>query len=535
MNRRPDWLQSKGYLHITPSLNMEANWRTYYYKITSPEYISKYAFYPLLHRILSDRKYKKPNVNKHVGTKRRHSHKVIGENKFEKSVKNRPLHYASHFDSLIYAYYAEKLGKLYDNELKKDTELDQAVLAYRRIAISETNPKGKSNIHFANEVFEKINNRVEIDGNTSVLAIDLKSFFSSLSHDILYNTWSDLIGEKTLPPDHYNVFKACTNFSYILYNDLKIKDLHKFDESKLAKIRRNKGYKSFFESNEDFRKDIKEGRLPIYKNPFRRKDKQTGKKEVIGIPQGLPISAVLANLYLLDFDRIIINEIVKKFGAHYMRYSDDILLLCKPDQVDQIDDFINDLILKYKIEISKDKTERFLFEKIAYNKVGDTRITAIKLTENKKIIDCPLTYLGFEFRGYNTLIKSTNLAKYYRRIIQIIKRRARRAINLSQHNPNIPRAVYLNQIKKLYNAPLKHANKTENKQIYRKRHSLRINDRGDFVFDHFDVEIKNHSNYISYIRRCKKEFHTNTFSMQLRKKQQIIGQAINKHLVNNKS
>src|SRR5690606_18543977 len=119
----------------------------------------------------------------------------------------------------------------------------------------------------------------------------------------------------------------------------------------------------------------------------------------------------------------------------------------------------------YHVKISEEKTERFLFRKMVYNKQGDKRISAIKITETKCMIDSPLNYLGFEFRGYNTLIKSTNIAKYYRRIIGIVKRRARRAIRLSSNDPTIPRAVYINQIKKLYNSPLKHSNKTEKKQI----------------------------------------------------------------------
>ena len=143
-----------------------------------------------------------------------------------------------------------------------------------------------------------------------------------------------------------------------------------------------------------------------------------------------------------------------------------------------------------------------------------------------------MNYLGFEFRGYNTLIKSTNIAKYYRRIIEIVKRRSNRAVRLSTHNPTVPRAVYLNQVKKLYNSPLKNSNRIENKQVFRKRYSLTINDRGDFMFDHQEIEVKQHSNYISYIIRCKKQFGTDSFSKQLKKKKQIIGQAINKHLVN---
>lgn len=541
MRSKPHWLQGKGYLHITPSLNVHTNWKDYYHKITSPKYVSRYAFFPLIHRILSDRKYKKADPKKHhikENKPRGHSHKRKDGTGTDRSVKSRPLHYSSHFDSLIYSYYAHILGKAYEKKLKEDQELDKAVLAYRSIPISENDRRGKSNIHFAHEVFEEINNRVESQEEVAVLAIDLKSFFSTLDHDLLYNIWAYAIDKEELPPDHYNVFKSCTNFSYVMYNDLKKKAKHHFDESELAKIRRKKGYKCFFGSNEEFRRTVKEGRLPIYKNPFRSDRDENGKNKMIGIPQGLPLSAILANLYLIEFDRTIINEISRKLGAYYRRYSDDILILCKPEEMAYVDDFVNELILKFKVKISKEKTERFLFKKMVYNKKGESRITSIKIIENEDSneyrcnIDSPLNYLGFEFRGYNTLIKSTNIAKYYRRVIEIIKRRSNRAIRLSSTNPTIPRAVYLNQVKKLYNSPLKYSNKTENKQVFRRGYSLVINDRGDFMFDHHDIEVKHHSNYITYIRRCKSQFNSDSFSRQLKKKRQIIGLAINKHLVN---
>jgi hypothetical protein len=536
MKRKPDWLQSKGYMHITPSLSMERNWEDYYRKITSSKYMETYAFFPLIHRILSDRKYKKPDPDKHhikAVKYRAHSHKKLDGSGTVKTVKKRPLHYASHFDALIYAYYAHLLSKKYEAKLKKDPELDKAVLAYRTVSISDENKKGKSNIHFAHEVFEEVNRRVDADGEVAVLAIDLKNFFSSLHHPSLYKVWASILGEDELPKDHLNVFRSCTNFSYVLYNDLKKKGKRHFDESRLARIRKTKGFKCFFESNSDFRKAIKEGRLPVYKNPFFSGKDENGKKERIGIPQGLPISAVLANLYLIDFDRTIINELSSKLGVHYRRYSDDILILCKPDQITSIDDYVNELIKRFHVKISTEKTERFLFRKMVYNKNGDKRITAIKIIEGDRcIIDSPLTYLGFEFRGYNTLIKSTNIAKYYRRVIEIIKRRSRRAARLSSHNPTIPRAVYLNQVKKLYNAPIKYANKLENKQVFRRGYSLIIDDRGDFMFASRDIPIKQQSNYLSYIKRCKRQFDSNSFSRQLKKKKQIIGQAINKHLVN---
>ena len=535
MKKKPDWLQSKGYMHLTPSLSMEGNWMNYYRKITSPKYIESYAFFPLIHRIMSDRKYKKIDLTKYKpadGKPRSHRHRKLDGSGTDKTLKNRPLHYSSHFDSLIYSFYAKLLGDKYEIRLKEDEELNKAVLAYRKIPISDIDSAGKSNIHFANEVFSEINTRVENQGEVSVLAIDLKSFFSTLDHNYLYKVWANVLGKEQLPKDHLNVYKSCTNFSYVLYNDLKKNGSRHFDENRLAKIRKKKGYKSFFESNMEFRSAIKEGKLPIYKNPFRSDRDVDGVKHMIGIPQGLPVSAILANLYLIDFDRTIVNELTRKLGVYYRRYSDDILILCKPYEVEFIDEFVNDLILNFKVKISKDKTERFIFRKVEYNKCRDKRITSFKVDkEGKEIINVPLVYLGFEFRGYNTLIKSTNIAKYYRRIIEIIKRRSKRAIRLSSNDPTVPRAVYVNQIKKLYNSPLKQVKKLENKQVFRRRYSLIIDDRGDFMFNHFDVVAKQQSNYLSYIKRCKREFQTKSFSSQLKKKKQIIGQAINKHLV----
>lgn len=480
---------------------------------------------------MSERKYKKPDPTKHHGDSRRHSHKNFKTGEVERTIKNRPLHYATHFDSLIYAYYAHLLGKLYESKLKKNRELDQAVLAYRSIPISNADSKGKSNIHFAQEVFQKINDSVDANGEIGVLAIDLKKFFSSISHAYLHKSWTELLEVEKMPADHQNVFNACTNFSYVLFDHLRKHPRKGLDEAKLAKIRKKYGYKCFFGSNKEFREAIRKGELPIYKNPFRGPTKN-GRKEMVGIPQGLPISAVLSNLYLLEFDNEIIENLVKKETVHYRRYSDDIVILCPPWDMNRIETYINSLIKKFEIEVSPEKTERFLFKKMKYNRKGATRITCIKLKETESQIDTPLTYLGFEFRGYSTLVKSTNIAKYYRRLISIIKRRSKRALKLSESNPTIPKAVYLNQAKKLYNTPLKHAQKIENKQVFRKRYNLVLNNRGEFEINHFDIPVKNQSNYISYLKRCNRVFGTNDFTQQLKKRKQIVGQAINRHLVN---
>lgn len=525
MSYKPKWLKAKGYVHITPSLNLHKNWKKYLHQIKSSKYISMYAFYPLIYREIKQRRYKKIKDN----LDRTHSYRDPKTGRVKETAKIRPIHYASHFDSLIYGYYAEELKKRHEAILKREPELDKAVLAYRSIPVSDKDFSGKSNIHFAHEVFEEIREQVEKEEEVAVLALDLDSFFSSLSHRHLYNCWASILGKEKLPKDHNNVFNACTNFSYILYDDLRKENSSSFDESKLAEIRRKHGFKCFFESNADFRNAIKEGKLPIYKNPFRR-TKDDGNKEIIGIPQGLPISSVLSNIYLLDFDRNIIKDICKNQKVIYRRYSDDIIIICPPNQINAIYAYIKEKVKTYSVSINDDKTKRFLFKKVVYNKKGEKRLTSIYIDDNKCIIGRPLTYLGFEYRGYNTMIKSSNLSRYYRRLIYIIKSRAKRANRLSKEAPTVPRAVYLNQIKKLYNAPKRYNKQKDSKQIFRSRYNLEINDRGEFEFNHF-IDERRQGNYLSYIQRCDEVFETKDFSKQLRKKKKIIGQAIRRHLI----
>jgi hypothetical protein len=103
-NEMPTWMKTKGYIHVSKSLRISENWKSYKSKIENPAFVANYAFYPLLHSIIRERKYKKVNQSKHQNkTFRTHNFKLI-EGGYEKTSKNRPLHYASHFDALIYGY-----------------------------------------------------------------------------------------------------------------------------------------------------------------------------------------------------------------------------------------------------------------------------------------------------------------------------------------------------------------------------------------------------------------------------------------------
>ncbi|KEY19111.1 reverse transcriptase domain-containing protein [Kaistella antarctica] len=534
----PDWLKSKGYLHLSPSLKIGENWRAFKRQIENKEFVSKFAFYPLMHTLIKERKYKKADEVKHMTLGRAHKHIAVKNNKTEQTYKLRPLHYASHYDALVYGFYAHILNEKYLEKLSLLPELLSCITAYRKIKLEENSDKGKSTIHFAKEVFDEIKRRTSNDKKIAVLTFDIKGFFSSLDHKILKQKWSFMIDEKSLPSDHYNVFKSCTNFSYVLKDDLRKlnnKNGRKsgFDERKLAKIRREKGFKCFFESNEDFRNHIKQGKLRVFKNPFRRQDSDN-KKQIVGIPQGLPISATLANIYLYDFDKAIIENLVEKENAYYRRYSDDIVVICDVEKISSTKQFVENLIKESKVEISTSKTETFIFENIEFNDLKERRLTSIKINnDGSKSTDSPLIYLGFEFRGYNVLIKSTNLAKYYRRLISIIKRRANRAKKGINKYPFQKKAIFLNQVKKLYNRPLREIDSEtgELKQKLRTKSVLELNERGEYSMISSEVQSqRKNSNYMGYVRRCSEIFETEDFEHQLRKRKHIVFTAIYKHL-----
>ncbi len=530
---KPLWMKPKGYLHLTPSLFIHTHWERYKAQIESPSFIAKYAFYPLIHATIKERKYKKPDPRKHVGIERSHTHTRADNGKIEKSAKERPLHYASHFDALIYAYYASILNEKYEEALRNDSDLDKAIIAYRKIKIDETEEKGKSTIHFAKEVFDEIKNRATPQKDVAVLTFDIKGFFSSLNHTFLKSKWIELVGEEDFNKHHFNVFKACTQFNYILLNELRNRQKrNSFDESKLARIRRENGHKCFFDSNADFRKAIKEGRLGVYKNPFYLKT-PTGKVNV-GIPQGLPLSAILANLYLIDFDKKIVDTFVKAEKCYYRRYSDDLILICDVEQMMRVKDSIESMIKEFGLEISKHKTEKFIFSYKAFNNTSSMRLSCTKVLEEGEVKDnSHITYLGFEFRGYNTTIKSTNLAKYYRRIIGVVKRRAKRAYLVKKNDPSLPLAIYVNQIKKLINKPIKikDSDKTEIKQSKRGSYNLVPKENGTFKSIKFERKGRQkNANYYGYVQRCANIFEDKIFLKQIRKRKRITFQAIKRHL-----
>lgn len=508
----PEWFKIKGYYHISPQTG--GGWKDYnriLRKISSPSFVASYAFYPLLHTVIKERKYKKiPGEDK----KRAHSY-IQSNGEVKKNVKERPLHYANHFDALIMSFYAEKLQKLYENVLNSNHELDKCVTAYRKIPVESTPEKNKGNIHFAKEVFDEIKKRTNEANEAIVMAFDIKSFFSTLNHEFLYSKWADLIGVNELPKDHLNVFNSATNFSFIYKNDLKKHGLgskRKFDEKRLAQIRNKNGFRAYFDSPKDFRSHVKEGKIHIYQNSFKN---EAGEK--IGIPQGLPISAVLANLYLLDFDKTVIDQLVKNENCFYRRYSDDIIIICKPDQINLVNMVVTNEMKRQEVIISEEKTEIFKFERT------DNGLRVSKKNSDDWIPNQPLIYLGFEFFGNKTLIKSTNLSKFYRRMIYAVKNKSKLALKIAELNNDKP-LLFKRQLYRIYrNVDLDHHSAKKNFLRFRKL------DTGEFLIVSKKTKKKPSGNYFSYAERASEIMEEPAIKKQVRDEKKIFNQAIDKY------
>jgi hypothetical protein len=401
-----DWFKPKCYLHLTPRLfQKDFFWVSKF--VSDYTKIKNYHFYPLIHRTVIQPRYKKckDESGNYYYT---HHDKV----KNKSTAKERHIFYAAHLDTMIYSYYAKEiLGPLYEEYIGRDKKFSHCIAAYRKIKASESaKPEGKSNIHFAKEVFDFIKNQ----DNCVALTFDIEQFFDTLNHDYLKGAWAGLLGNTNsrLPADHYNIFRSLTQFYYVEESDL-INELDLLKIKDKRKLRRKlQEHNSYCKSNEDFRERIcgknnKKGKTLL--KPYLNFSKCTYKSK--GIPQGTAISAFLANLYLLEFDKRVYKEI-ETIGGLYKRYSDDIIIVCHSEYENEIIELVESEINKFHLKINSNKTTKSYFTK-------QSDITPAVTGDR-------LRYLGFEYSHNKATLKSSALAKYYRRMKYVIKRKCKK-------------------------------------------------------------------------------------------------------------
>jgi len=334
------------------------------------------------------------------------------EGHYDLETKKRPICFAAHKDSLILGFYSFALTKVYEEYIKKHS-FDDVVLAYR-------SDLGKCNIQFAKDTFDHIKKRKEC----SVISLDIKGFFDHIDHALLLEKWQRVINGR-LPEDQFRLYKILTQYSYISRASLlkKYKGPKKRDDklpATLMDIIPGKGILEKF-------KQLKTDQLIVSNTSPNEKTNR-----LCGIPQGSPISALLSNIFLIDFD----SDLKKKSydeGFVYRRYCDDILVICDTSQANELMDFIIKKISEEyyltiqpaKVDLidffknSKGKIRGFRRPRKTRKKIGEKDIVTIKDSParinylNEEKYYRPVQYLGFEFNGKDILIRSSSLSRYF--------------------------------------------------------------------------------------------------------------------------
>ena len=381
-------LLKRKYLHFDRYIDFGKNQRQIISQLSNANSIEEHSFYPFISATVETPRYK-PRINNN------------GEKTRVLESKLRPIAYASHFDALIYSWYSTILTDAYEGQLDS-WEIRDCVLAYL-----ET---GKSNINYSFEIFSHIKGLPQC----AAIAIDISSFFDNLDHEILKRMWMKTLKTLRLPDDHFNIYKTITAYSTVSKSILEDVFAYKLPNNRYC-------------TPDEFRKYVRQGKL-VEKNPNINLIPTSSKyKQRCGIPQGAPISSVLSNIYMIDFD-IKMNKFAKDRSAIYRRYCDDIIIICEIDKVQIFQSELLKLALSNELTINPSKTEITYFSK-ATNKLRGYKEPIFNSFRN-------LQYLGFEFNGENIYIRASSISRYKRRIASEI-RECLKAANGSNSISNI--------------------------------------------------------------------------------------------------
>ena len=362
--------------------------------VTDPTEVSKNKFLPFL-------QYEK-------------KHQPFRESSSKPDTKVRLIRYASRRDSFIFSYYRHLLSQPYEDRLLEDG-LQNVPIAYRKIPISTSSNRGKCNIDFAKDVFDEITTQ----GDCVVVTLDISKYFEHMDHKRLYRVWCDLLDVTRLPPDHLSVFKAITKYT-VVDREAVYKRLGYIGPVTLPDGTVDIGYTQPFKSipiqlcsPAEFRQKIMGGdkRFPSLSdtNDF-----------PYGIPQGAPLSDLLANAYLLELD-LAVQTYVQRRNGRYWRYSDDITLVLPGEETvgRNAKDFVQHEITKFgdKLVIKDRKTS---VVKFSPSSDGYLEFKWIDGAQGKN----GLEYLGFRFDGSRVFLRDSTLSNFNRKITRRVKQQA---------------------------------------------------------------------------------------------------------------
>jgi Reverse transcriptase (RNA-dependent DNA polymerase) len=236
--------------------------------------------------------------------------------------------------------------------------------------------------------------------------------------------WCGLLGVSRLPPDHFRVFEAATRYSFVerkaVYERLGhfgVKKMTKAGKPIYGHLTRHKDMPKQLCTGKEFRERIAggDGNGSIIKKNLKP----------YGIPQGAPISDLLANLYLIEFDRKVLSW-VRAVGGSYFRYSDDILIILPGGEAEgrKLMDNARALIKEFgsQLEIKQEKSAIFIFGSHGRGTNGGQGQTFSRIygTQGRNGFE----YLRFRYDGKRVYIRDSTLSNLRRKVARTVRRTA---------------------------------------------------------------------------------------------------------------
>lgn len=216
----------------------------------------------------------------------------------------------------------------------------------------------------------------------------------------------------SLPDDHFSVFKAATSYSYVNRDDVYRRLGYIVPVPK-------KGGSVSYKYSVPWRDIPKQLCSPT---EFRSKIAGVGSANSLikknlksyGIAQGLPISDLIANFSLIEFD-IAINKWISSLGGVYMRYSDDIIIIAPysvgvvEEAIERCKSEISNIGSKLRIKDEKTLVRRFQLSL-------DGRIMCFEPDGAGWKKSRGIEYLGFRFDGMKVYIRDATLSNLWRKV-----------------------------------------------------------------------------------------------------------------------
>lgn len=376
--------------------------------VSNPERVAKNKFYPFFLYHETWQPFRTAKKGDEEGT---------AKNADKPKIKSRPIRYAARRDAYILTYYRKILSEKYEERLV-NLGISHCPIAYRKL--HKPNGGGKCNIDFAKDAFDEI----DAQGNCVAIALDIKGYFENLDHFRIKGIWCSLLGVEKLPEDHFTVFKNVTSYHVVDQKDVyrRLGFIETIEFNGHPRERYTVPYKEMpiqLCSPAVFREKICGGD-PNLPSLIRKNCDEDGNILDHGVPQGAPISDLIANFYLIDFD-VAMNKYANDHGGRYMRYSDDILLIVpgSEDAADSAERFALEEIRKYGRELIIKEEKTCI---VKFSKVGDNNsFQHIRGPQGKNGFE----YLGFRYDGRFVYVRDSTISRLYRKVALCAKGVAR--------------------------------------------------------------------------------------------------------------